>query len=283
MAADRLLIRTMTRSEVDLAVDWAAAEGWNPGLHDADCFHAADTHGFLVGVLDGEPVAAISAVRYGSVFAFIGFYIVKPAHRGHGFGMTIWNAAMERLAGFNAALDGVIAQQDNYRKSGFTLAWRNIRYEGSAGQAAPPDAAIVPLARVAFDEVERYDRLFFPAPRDRFLRCWIGQPDATAVGVLEHGTLRGAAVMRPCRSGYKIGPLFADSAELADRLFVHCRSAAPAGAPIFLDIPGVNAAALALVERYGMRPMFETARMYTGAVPALPLARLFGITTFELG
>ncbi|HLA33082.1 MAG TPA: GNAT family N-acetyltransferase, partial [Pseudomonas sp.] len=31
----------MTRAEVDLAIDWAAAEGWNPGLHDADCFYAA--------------------------------------------------------------------------------------------------------------------------------------------------------------------------------------------------------------------------------------------------
>jgi hypothetical protein len=29
--------------------------------------------------------------------------------------------------------------------------------------------------------------------------------------------------------------------------------------------------------------VFETARMYTAGAPALPLHRLFGITTFELG
>jgi len=29
--------------------------------------------------------------------------------------------------------------------------------------------------------------------------------------------------------------------------------------------------------------VFETARMYTGAAPQLPLRRLFGVTTFELG
>ncbi len=28
---------------------------------------------------------------------------------------------------------------------------------------------------------------------------------------------------------------------------------------------------------------FETARMYTGPAPALPLRRIFGVTTFELG
>jgi len=35
----------MSRQELDLAVDWAAAEGWNPGLHDANCFYAIDPTG----------------------------------------------------------------------------------------------------------------------------------------------------------------------------------------------------------------------------------------------
>jgi hypothetical protein len=29
--------------------------------------------------------------------------------------------------------------------------------------------------------------------------------------------------------------------------------------------------------------VFETARMYTGPVPAVALERVFGVTTFELG
>jgi hypothetical protein len=32
-----------------------------------------------------------------------------------------------------------------------------------------------------------------------------------------------------------------------------------------------------------MTSVFETARMYTHEPPAIPLARVFGITTFELG
>ena len=56
--SDDYHIRAMTRDEVDVAVDWAAAEGWNPGLHDADCFYRADPQGFLVGLLDGEPIAS---------------------------------------------------------------------------------------------------------------------------------------------------------------------------------------------------------------------------------
>ena len=54
----RLDIRAMTAAEVDIAVGWAAAEGWNPGLDDARCFRAEDPDGFLMAFLDGEPAAA---------------------------------------------------------------------------------------------------------------------------------------------------------------------------------------------------------------------------------
>jgi len=33
----------------------------------------------------------------------------------------------------------------------------------------------------------------------------------------------------------------------------------------------------------GLAPVFETARMYTSAIPPLRLERVFGVTTFELG
>jgi hypothetical protein len=52
---------------------------------------------------------------------------------------------------------------------------------------------------------------------------------------------------------------------------------------IFLDVPSVNQDAIALARDLGLSPTFETARMYTGAIPPLRLDRLFGVTTFELG
>ncbi|MDD4242632.1 MAG: hypothetical protein PHG54_14480, partial [Smithellaceae bacterium] len=59
-----LEIHCMNREEVGLAVEWAAREGWNPGLHDAECFYAADPRGFFLARRDGEPVGALSAVAY---------------------------------------------------------------------------------------------------------------------------------------------------------------------------------------------------------------------------
>ena len=43
----------MTKEEIAVAVNWAAAEGWNPGLHDADCFWPVDPEGFFCAEKDG--------------------------------------------------------------------------------------------------------------------------------------------------------------------------------------------------------------------------------------
>ena len=275
----------MTRAELDGVVEWAAAEGWNPGWHDADAFHATDPSGFLLGLIDGEPVAAISAVRYGKHFGFIGLYIVRPGFRGRGHGLSIWTAAMQRLAGRTIGLDGVVAQQESYRRSGFELAWNNVRYEGLARPRSGLDGAIeqVDPGRVETSGLLAYDAAFFPDDRRRFVRRWVAQPRSTALMIRRDAQVAGYGVIRPCRVGFKVGPLFANDAESADRLLRALISRAEPGGPVQLDIPTVNSSALDLVQAHAMRPVFRTARMYAGQAPDLPLERMFGITTYELG
>ncbi len=276
-------IRTMTQDELSIAIDWAAQEGWNPGVGDLESFYRADPNGFLIGLLDGQPVATISAVKYGKSFGFMGFYIVAPAYRGQGYGLKIWNAALDYLAGRNIGLDGVVEQQDNYRKSGFKLAYRNIRYEGIGDGKSGDCQEIVPLSELPMDAILAYDQPFFPDDRTAFLKAWLRQKDSTALGYVEAGKLAGYGVLRACRSGFKVGPLFADRPSIAKALLDALKSKVPRGAPFYLDPPEVNPAAVALAKDNGMRVVFETARMYSGAIPELPLDRTFGVTSFELG
>src|SRR3954463_3449886 len=168
-----LVIRPASRRELDLALEWAAQEGWNPGLSDAQCFHETDPEGFLLAFIDGEPVASISVVRYGSDFGFLGLYIVRPDLRGRGYGYQLWQAGMAQLGERTVGLDGVVAQQENYRRSGFRLAHRNIRYGGQLRIDVPQDARISALAGELFAAVLAYDPAFVPAPRESFLRCWL--------------------------------------------------------------------------------------------------------------
>nr|WP_209319120.1 GNAT family N-acetyltransferase [Pseudoalteromonas sp. Isolate6] len=273
----------MNLTELEIAAKWALQEGWNPGLSDAKCYYQADPNGFLIGYLGDEPIASISVVKYDDTFGFLGFYIVKPEYRGQGYGMQIWQAGLQYLAGCNVALDGVVAQQDNYKKSGFKLAYRNMRYEGVGGGEAPDCSNLVALERLPVEEVIAYDSAFFPAKRVAFVDAWFNQPNCHALGIKQDDTLAAIGVIRPCHVGYKIGPLYADSAELAETLFLALRAKVSTTEAIYLDVPEVNAAAVALAQKYKMSLSFETARMYTGEQPDLPLTRVFGVTSFEIG
>lgn len=279
-------VRVMSRADLDRAVEWARDEGWKPGLHDAGAFHAADPLGFLVGELDGRPVASISVVRYTAGYGFLGFYIVRPEERGRGYGLRLWQAGLKHLDGCCVGLDGVVAQQDNYRKSGFALAYRNARWGGVLPADARATEAQAPLlvdARtVPFDRLLALDSALHPAPRPGFLANWIALPGSTALAAVRDGAVVGFGAVRPGHGGFRIGPLYAPDRATARGLLL-ALAARTGGQPVSIDIPEVNAEAVALAEEFGLTPQFETARMYLGTAPAIDTARLFGVTTLELG
>ena len=277
---DRLRIRRMTRDEVEFAIDLAAEEGWNPGIHDGECFYAADPNGFFIGERDGEFVGCLSAVSYGDSFGFIGLFIVKHGFRGKGIGTRIGREGMAYLADRNIGLDGVVEQQSYYQRQGFRTAYHNLRYEGVGGGIMP--GGMVGISEVPFEKLLEYDTCMFPSPRPQFLKCWIDQPEGVALAVVKGSRVAGYGVIRQCRTGYKIGPLFADNEHVAENLFAALKSHVP-GESIFLDTPEVNPAAVELAERHHMRVVFQTVRMYSREEPHIPLSRTFGVTTFELG
>ncbi|KDE55323.1 hypothetical protein [Methanoculleus sp. MH98A] len=116
-----------------------------------------------------------------------------------------------------------------------------------------------------------------PAPVHRERERTIGR----AV-LAEDGKFAGYGVIRRCRSGYKIGSLFAETPEIAEEIFI-ALSSQVTGEPVYLDTPEPNTAAVALARRHGMSPVFETGRIYTKAIPDLPIREIFGVTSFELG
>lgn len=278
-----LSIKPMSRADLDVALGWARDEGWNPGLDDAGAFYAQDPSGFLMGWLGTVRVGCISVVKYGSDFSFLGLYIVHPAHRGKGYGKAIWDAGIASAAGRTIGLDGVVAQQDNYRKSGFVFAHKSARWGGSLRGLVTTRSFVRPIASADLDAVLAYDRKHVAADRTHFLKAWLARsPSRQTEGYFENGTLRGYGAIRRCVDGWKIGPLFADTPAIAETLLATLVTPA-ATDNIFIDIPEPNRAAVEMARRLGLTPAFETARMYLGPAPDLPLDEIFGITTLELG
>ena len=302
-------IRRMRRADLDIAIDWAADEGWNPGLADAECYWQTDPHGFFIGEVGGsgemrgcgesgrageagevckngagrQPIAVISALRYGANFGFLGFYMVAAPFRGQGYGIAIWEEGLRHLAGCTIGLDGVVAQQANYQRSGFELAYRNIRFESVGLHTLEINPAILEVRTLPFDLIANYDAPFFPEQRHTFLRAWVSAPHHHALCYFEHGTVKGYGVIRRCRTGHKIGPLCADTPDIAEALYDALCARIGAGIPVFLDVPETNPHAVTLAEQHHMKRVFETARMYRGVAPEIDIARLYGVTSFEIG
>jgi hypothetical protein len=82
---------------------------------------------------------------------------------------------------------------------------------------------------------------------------------------MRDGKLAAWGVIRPCRGGHKIGPLIADDRAAAEAVLAALIATAGAD-EVFLDVPSVNRDAIALAQSHGLAPVFETARMYTGAI-----------------
>jgi hypothetical protein len=276
-------VRPATRQELDIMVEWSAKEGWNPGLYDADAFYATDPKGFFMGFLDEQPITCISAVSYDSKFGFLGFYITKNEFRGLGYGIQVWNKAINYLKTQNIGLDGVVEQQENYKKSGFKLAYNNARYQFNSQKFNQDDPNIIPAHKISIDGLNHYDNLFFPADRKKFLSKWIKQPESSTFVYIADKQIQGYAVIRRCREGYKIGPLFADNFTIANKLFKSLANSVKENSPVFLDIPEINQNAVTMAALHKMEKVFATARMYTRNFPNLPIDKIYGVTTFELG
>ncbi|QOV33644.1 GNAT family N-acetyltransferase [Streptomyces ferrugineus] len=260
---------------------WAVDEGWNPGLADSAAFFAQDPEGFFLGRIDGEPVSAISVVNYGSDYAFLGWYLVRPDLRGRGYGRATWKTALAHAENRTVGLDGVVAQQDNYRRSGFEFAHRTFRYTGTA-PAVPAPADVRAVRPEDVEDITAYDGACTPADRPRFLAHWLTGPGHRAVVRRTGDRVTGYGVIRPGHDCPRIGPLFADTPEDARAVFT-ALTAEAAGRAVAIDVPENNPAGVALAEEAGFTPSFETARMYTGPVRPYAQERVFGVATLELG
>lgn len=276
-------IEQMTRQEVNLAVDWARQEGWNPGIHDAECFYHTDPTGFFAAKIGGEIVGSISIIKYAGSFAFAGFYIVRSDMRNKGIGALLYKFFEESSKDFNVGIDGVLHMQSTYERHGLIYSHKNRRYAGIAKAPAKLSDCCIPITQKDLPNITTFDEKFFLAPRPKFLSCWISQKDAHAFMFKENnGKISGYGVIRKCFQGHKIGPLFANTPKVAESIFESLMSTV-SGEEVFLDVPEPNIAAITLAQKNDMQPVFATARMYTKQVLALPLDKIYGVTSFELG
>lgn len=275
-----MILRRMRVEELGRVLDWAAAEGWNPGLDDVAAFHAADPEGFFVAALDDDIVAAISVVNHDPRMAFLGLYLCLAEYRGQGIGIALWQHALTHSGPRCVGLDGVAAQQANYAKSGFVAWGDTTRWQGRlvgseqlwVRRAGPADLG----------DLLRLDRRATGYDRRKFLTAWLAGT-ATRCTVLHRGPLGtdGFATIRLCRNGAKIGPVVAPDLATGMRLIRAASLEIPAET-LAMDLPQDRADLAGALSGAGFEPVFRAARMYRGT-PATGNGTIVAIATMELG
>jgi len=275
-----MTMRRARAEELATVLDWAAAEGWNPGLEDAQAFFAADPEGFFLAERDGEIVAAISVVNHSDSFAFLGLYLCRPDWRGKGVGYALWQHALGHAGDRTIGLDGVPAQEANYAASGFLRTGATRQFEGRVDPAESPDIrSAAPSDATALGAL---DQAANGVSRPAFLTEWTRLADSRFTLVLEDGAaLTGFATLRRCRAGAKLGPVIAPDPASALRLMQHAAALAPDTA-LIVGVPEASTGFLRTLAAEGFTETFSTARMYRGPAPETG-ASLQAIATMELG
>ncbi|KAF9129186.1 hypothetical protein BGX30_014048 [Mortierella sp. GBA39] len=278
---------------------WSSSEHWNPGHKGLDIglLHSADPKGFFFSTVD-PPSATTTTTE-------------QP------------HPAKDEVVSISIGLDGVMAQVENYRKSGFTQSsWLNERRHGSAVDLVEKQEREL-ADKISRNEVEGLVLLSDPQvdlnqlpgieakycglKRPQFVKDWAlfhaNHPEEHRVGVAILSSdkkdeksgkplVLGYACVRPAISSYRVGPIYAVDGDVAKKLLVKlavdvvsAEKLSPLGVPLMfdIDIPDKNPASVKIFDGLGWKNTFPCLRMWKGKIPDHDVNGVFGITTLEIG
>ena len=298
-ATEQLKIRLVkTEEEFESVItSLKLKEGWRPGLKDAECFLACDPSGAFVGELNGKPICCATMVKYGDSFAFGGCYIVSNEYRGKGYGRMIYDAGLASvMSSRRVAISALLHLEELYKRKGFRSQFYGARFDfhlptamtrfSEISEKCPVE--IKCIEEVNLEALSVYDTTVFGFERQAFLSKWLRVPGSHArVAINSEGSIVGYTVARPMlikEEGYKIGPHFADSDAIAEKLlkavFEELLQEQPA--PL-VCIDALTKKAIEMGERLQGKRWFEHVYMVMNGLPDACFDKWFGITTLELG
>jgi len=290
-------MRSLKISEFkEILSNWAVKEGWNPRKHEYLPFYLANPNGHKGIFFNDKIIASLSAVPYSKDLAYLGIYIVDPNYREQGVGQILAKAALEELADCSLiGINAVQQQVSNYqRKYGFVSFHNNSRWTGEfkiqnnfALRRSEVDIKIVGREGLDINQLIDYDASIFSVPRAKFLRKWIEMPESYLLAAIKNEKICGYGVISKCIDGYKIGPLFANDKEIAQKLYASFAYILQVKRNIVhLDVPENNQTAVKLATQFGLYKTFETTRMYKSKEPLIEKpsnSNVYAITTLEIG
>tara|TARA_Y100001968_G_C19406668_1_gene744033 strand:+ start:376 stop:1269 length:894 start_codon:yes stop_codon:yes gene_type:complete len=289
-------IRTLNEEDIDLVTSWAKKENFSPGLGDLSIYRNTDNQGIWIGLLNDVPIGCICGIKYNKYYGFIGLFIVLEQYRGRGYGLSLWKHALAHLVdlpciGLEAAPDRISDYEKwGFRSSSVTTRWvLNNRDIIIANKFNGFDSKLIRTlggTSIPNKSVQKYDAKKEPSPRPHFLSDWLNHPSGTVLALVDNSNIcHGFGRIRPCLtldgSGWRIGPLLAETKDLAEYLLRTLVT--KYSGIVIIDSPGLNPFAKDLLLKLGFSETTRTRRMYKGFQPPISLNDVYGLASLELG
>ena len=295
----RLLTPEEIREEI---CERAVMVGWRLGALDHVSYFAADPTGFYVGELGGKTICCTSCIKYKPSFSVVGSHIVDKPYRGGGYGMRIFNQAIESSDLFGTfAGDAEEYLVSMYTELGGKPYWDAFLYHLNASSAVkaldnfkPPNSIrIQPPSIDFFPAILQYDSIVNGFSRQAFLKEWIFAPNChTSVALDSNGEVVGYSVVRSTlrkEEGWKIGPCYADNSLIARSLYqdmlIKVASSDP-HAVIDITIPSGQhfvKETVGIVKQLQGKLVSQSVRIYFGGTPEISFKNIFATTNSQLG
>jgi len=213
-------IRPLTESDLQAVMRLSTQAGWNQLEIDWLRLMRLFPQQCLGGWIDDQLIATGTLATYGHELGWVGMMLVDEAHRRRGHGLAILDAIIalaHRLEIPTLGLDATNFGQPLYAQRGF-LPWRGIN-RWLRQSTAPSTNVTCPAATVTdWPDILQLDRMAIGVDRSNLLRALFAEPGAMLHVVRESRPLLGFASARPGRTAAYIGPLVAQSQEIAAQL-----------------------------------------------------------------
>ena len=257
-------------------------QGWNAGLKDYLGFHIADPLGYFIGLLNGKPLGCVSAVKFNTL-GELGYLIVKKEYRGLGYGSKLYHHALNHLKGYNVRIDALLQSATNHERHNFKSYYQCCSLTGVVEKVQVSCQNIHPTNQIPFNKLVEYDSRYYGDERKHFLASWLGIATTTSLVYIDkNDEIQGLGVIRKSLRGYRFGPFYAESLDIAQALFFSllqsledlvdnkCR--------IGIDPPCSNENAMKLAQMLKLELTYRYTAMYNKEAPMVNLSNVYCIT-----
>lgn len=236
MAVSDFEIGTLRAEEIGDADALVKEAGWNQ--IEADWRIFLDFGTVYVIRDNGKVIATAAALPYGGKFAWISMVLIAGYYRRQGLGTKLMERCIGDLTakGLTPVLDATPAGRDVYVNLGFEDSFgykRLLLNDRKFVPALEGNIAVEAISDSAWPELCAYDATAFGADRSNILSRLRGRLPEAEFCVWRGGHIAGFLMGRMGRRAAQLGPLVAESCEIACALLAQALETV--SAPVYID------------------------------------------------